>query len=111
MLSSYIRRKRGMPSVPTKAAPEAALPGAALPDMAPLEITSTFSQDPDHLDSHDLDVNMADSTLELGNTMLMDDLVEGTVTPPPCAASVPIPAELAKALKTSSRSPQEIYLT
>ncbi|CAI5703593.1 unnamed protein product [Peronospora effusa] len=49
---------------------------------------------------------MADSTFEFGNTMRMDDLGGGTVTPPPCATSVPIPAELAKAfekeLKASS---------
>ncbi|CAI5713866.1 unnamed protein product [Peronospora effusa] len=42
---------------------------------------------------------MADSTSEYGNAMRMDDLGGRTVTPPPCSASVPIPAELAKVCK------------
>ena len=46
--------------------------------------------------SHDFDVTMADSTFTFGNTMRMDDLGGGGVTPTSCAASVPIPEELAK---------------
>ena len=46
--------------------------------------------------SHDFDVTMADSTFTFGNTMRMDDLGGGAVTPPSCAASVPIPEDLAK---------------
>ena len=42
---------------------------------------------------------MADSTFTFGNTMRMDDLGGGAVTPPPCAASVPLPAELAQAIE------------
>ncbi|CAH0488122.1 unnamed protein product [Peronospora farinosa] len=42
---------------------------------------------------------MANSTFEFGNTMRMDDLGGGAVTPPPCAARVPIPVEIAKALE------------
>ena len=49
--------------------------------------------------SHDFDVTMADSTFTFGNTMRMDDLGGGGVTPTSCAASVPIPEELFKAIE------------
>ena len=95
LLSSYVRRKRAMPSVTSKAAPGAVPPATETPVSAP----STKPQDPDTMTSHDFDVTMADSTFTFGNTMRMDDLGGGDVTPPSCAASVPIPEELAKAIE------------
>ena len=50
------------------------------------------------LDTHSLDVTMAESTLAFGGTMCLDDLGGGAVTHPQCATSIPIPAELAKAI-------------
>uniref|UniRef100_M4BV95 Uncharacterized protein n=1 Tax=Hyaloperonospora arabidopsidis (strain Emoy2) TaxID=559515 RepID=M4BV95_HYAAE len=107
-LSSYVRRKRGIPSVPSKAVPCAVLSEARPQDSAPPDLRTPGSPESETLDSHDLDVTMADSTLTFGNTMRMDDLGGGAVSPPPCAASVPLPAELAQAIeedpKASSRN-------
>ena len=41
---------------------------------------------------------MAESTLAFGDTMRLDDLGSGAVTPPQCATSIPIPAKLTKAI-------------
>ena len=49
--------------------------------------------------SHDFDVTMADSTFTFSNTMRMNVLGGEDVTPPSCAATVPIPEELVKAIK------------
>ena len=73
-------------------------------DSAPPDIRSTGSPDSETLDSHDLDVTMADSTFTFGNTMHMDDLGGGDVTPPPCAASVPLPAQLAQAIEEEMKA-------
>ncbi|TDH73737.1 uncharacterized protein CCR75_003318 [Bremia lactucae] len=56
--------------------------------------------------SLDLDVTMVESTVTFGNTMRMGDLYGGSVTLPPCAASVPIPEELLRQSKKSSRPRQ-----
>ena len=98
LLASYVRRKRGVPSetidktlgtVPTAKEPRD--PGP--PDLPPMCPPESNRQRP-----QDLDVTMAESTVTFGNTMCLNDLNGGAVTPPPCAASVPIPADLAKAI-------------
>uniref|UniRef100_M4BSU7 Uncharacterized protein n=1 Tax=Hyaloperonospora arabidopsidis (strain Emoy2) TaxID=559515 RepID=M4BSU7_HYAAE len=99
LLLSYIRRKQGIPSVPSKAAPYAVPPGARQQDSAPPDIRPTGSPGIETLGSHDLDVTMAYSTSTFGNTMRMDDLGGGDFTPSPCAASVPLPAEISQAIK------------
>ena len=48
---------------------------------------------------------MAENTLAFGDTIRLDNLGGGSVTPPQCATSIPIPAELAKAVS------EEIELT
>ena len=58
--------------------------------------TCTF--DSDLVNTQSLDLTMAASSATLGHTMRLDDLGPGAVTPALCAASVPIPAELAKAI-------------
>ena len=58
-----------------------------------------FPNESDGQQSQDLDVSMAESTIEFEFTMCPHDLDEGVVTPPPCAASVPIPADLVKAIE------------
>ena len=40
--------------------------------------------------------------------MCLHDLDEGTVTPPPCAASVPIPPDLAKAIDKELKASYEL---
>ena len=47
---------------------------------------------------------MVDSTVEFGDTMCLHDLDEGAVTPPPCAASLTISADLAKAIDEELKS-------
>lgn len=83
----------------SKAALGAGSPAAGPPDLDPSDMPSTCSQDSDIVFSHDLDVTMAESTYAFKNTMHMDDLGGGAVTPPSCVASVPILAELAKAIE------------
>ena len=58
--------------------------------------TCTF--DSDLVNTQSLDLTMAASSATLGHTMRLDDLGPGAVTPALCAASVPIPAELAQAI-------------
>ena len=57
-----------------------------------------FPNESDGQQSQDLDASMAENTIAFGATMCLHDLDEGALTPPPCAASVPIPADLAKAI-------------
>ena len=90
--------------MPSKAAPCAVLPEASPQDSASPDIRPTGSPDSETLDSHDLDVNMADSTFTFGNTMYMDDLGGGAVTPLPCAASVSLPEELAQAIEVELKA-------
>ena len=91
LLSSYVRRKRVMPSVTSKPAPGAVPPATGSPVSAPSANPLQISKDPDTMTSHDFDVTMADSTFTFGNTMRMDDPGGGYVTTLSCAASVPIP--------------------
>ena len=95
LLSSYVRRKRAMPSVTSKAAPGAVPPATETPVSAPSTKPHSSAQDPDTMTSHDFDVTMAYSTFTFGNTMRMDDLGGGSITSPSRAASVPIPEDLA----------------
>ena len=49
---------------------------------------------------------MAENTLAFGDTIRLDNLGGGSVTPPQCATSIPIPAELANAIaKEIEQSP------
>ena len=57
------------------------------------------------LQTQDLDVMMVEIHVTFGHTMSLDDLGGGDVTPPPCATSVAISTELAKAIE------EEIYLS
>ena len=61
-------------------------------------------QDPDIWSFHDINVNMVDSTLTLGDTMRMDDLDGEAVTPFPCAASASITMDLAKAIEAELKA-------
>ena len=106
LLSSYVRRKWTMPSVTSKAAPRAVTPATETPVSIPLANPLSIAQDPDTMTSHDFDVTMADSAFTFVNIMRMDDLGGGAIMPPSCAASVPIPEELAKAIETSLKHPQ-----
>ena len=74
-------------------APSAVSPESGPQYSAPPDIRPTFSQDRETLDSLHRGVTMAESTFTFGNTMRMDDLGEGDVTPPLCVASVPLPAD------------------
>ena len=42
---------------------------------------------------------LEESTVTFGHTMYINDLDGGAVTPPPCAASVPLPVDLSKAIE------------
>ena len=88
-----------MPSVTSKAAPRAVTPATETPVSIPLANPLSIAQDPDTMTSHDFDVTMADSTFTFGNTMRMDDLGGGAARFPSCTVSVPIPKEIAKAIK------------
>ena len=99
LLSFYVRRKRTMPSVTSKAAPRAVPPATKTPASTPSAKTLSSAQDPDTMTSHNFDVTTADNTFTFVNTMRMDDRGGGNVTPPSCAASVPILEELAKAIE------------
>uniref|UniRef100_M4BU54 Uncharacterized protein n=1 Tax=Hyaloperonospora arabidopsidis (strain Emoy2) TaxID=559515 RepID=M4BU54_HYAAE len=66
-LSSYVRRKRGIKIVPSKAAPCTVPPEAGPQDSTPPDIRPTGSPDSETFNSHDLDVTMADSTFTFGN--------------------------------------------
>ena len=98
LLASYLRRKWGitgkLPEPPPRPVPFAAdhhPPG-------PSDLRSTCTQASNGLQSQDQNVSMAESTVAFGDTMCLHDLDEGAVTPPPGAASVPIPAYLAKVI-------------
>ena len=99
LLTSYILRKQGItcghPEPPPRTVPFAADPHSPVPS----ELPPTCLQGSKGQQSKDLDVSMAESTVAFGDTMCLHDLDKGTVTPPPCAVSVPIPAEQ---IKTSS---------
>ena len=41
--------------------------------------------------------------------MCLNDLCIGAVTPPPCSASVPIPTELAKAIKEELKASSDVF--
>ena len=43
-------------------------------------------------------MTMEESTVTFGNIMCLNEMNGGAVTPPSCAASVPIPSNLAKAI-------------
>ena len=90
--------------MPSKAAPCAVPPKAGPQDSALPDIRPTGSPDSETLEFHDLDVTMAESTFTFGNTVHMDDLGEGAVTPPPCAAIVTLTAELAQAIEDELRA-------
>ena len=110
LFASYIRRKRAIPSV-TSALPHDTVSMGAVPHVsAPSNLPPTCSRITDGQHPRDLDVTMAESTTTFSNTICVDDLVGGDVTPPPCSASVPIPANLAKAMRKNSKPRQEIYL-
>ena len=94
-----------MPSVTFKEAPGAVPPATKTPVSSPSTNPLPSSQDPDTLTSHDYDVNMADSTFTFKNTMHMDDLGGGAVTPPTAATSVPILVELAKDIEDEPKAP------
>ncbi|CAI5746254.1 unnamed protein product [Peronospora destructor] len=82
LLTSYVRRKRGISGV-TSESPAGAAPTAAVPhDPAPSGMPRTCPRDPDGLDTRNMDVTMAENTFSFGNTMCMDDLGGGAVTPP-----------------------------
>ena len=51
---------------------------------------------------------MAEITVALGATMCLQDLDEGSATPPPCAAGVPFPADLAKAIEEEFKASFEV---
>ena len=99
LLSSYVRRKRAMPSVTSKAAPGAVPFATETPVSASSAKPLSSAQDPGTMTSHDFDVTMADSTFTFGNTIRMDDPGGGYVTTPSCAASVPIPEERSKSIE------------
>ena len=99
LLASYVRRKRGVPSE-TIDKPLGTVPTAKEPrDPGPPDLPPMCPPESDRQRPQDLDVTMAESTVTFGNTMCLNDLNGGAVTPPPCAASVPIPADLAKAIE------------
>ena len=107
LLTSYIRRKRGVTNRPPEPSPRT-VPFATEPrSPSPSDLPQTGFQGSKGHQSHDFDVSMAESRVAFGTTMCLHDLDEGALTPPSCAASVPIPADLAKAieeeLKASSR--------
>ena len=79
-----------MPSVTSKAAPGAVPPATETPVSTPSANPLLLSQNPDTMTLHDFDVTMVNSTFTFGNTMRMDDLGGGNVTPLSCASSVPI---------------------
>ena len=83
----------------SKAAPGAVPSGVGPPDSDLFAKPLTSFQDHDTLTSHDCDVTMVESTYKFENAMYMVDLGGGAVTPPSGAASVPIPEELAQAIK------------
>ena len=96
LLASNIRSKRGITGGPSEPPPRT-VPLAAHPHSpGPSDLLPTFLKESDGQQSQDLDVSRAESTVAFGATMCLHDLDEGTVTPPPCAASVPIPAKLSK---------------
>uniref|UniRef100_M4C200 Uncharacterized protein n=1 Tax=Hyaloperonospora arabidopsidis (strain Emoy2) TaxID=559515 RepID=M4C200_HYAAE len=98
LLASYIYRKRGIASGTAKQPPRT-VPTAAEPrDPCPSDLPPPSSQESDGSQPQVLDVTMAERTVTFGNTMCLNDLDGGAITPPPCSASVPIPAELAKAI-------------
>ena len=111
LLSSYVRRKRAIPSVASKAAPGAVPFATETPVSASSAKPLSSAQDPGTMTSHDFDVTMANNTFAFVNTMRMDDLGGGAIMPFPCAVSVPIPEELAKAIETSLKHPQVPLLT
>ena len=72
---------------------------------------SVIAPAPVLLDTHSLDVTMAESNLAFGDTMRLDDLRGGVVTPPQCATSIPIPAELANAIAEEIEQSPSTQLT
>ena len=98
LLASYIRPKRGILSGPPEP-PPLKVPLAAEPRYpSPLDLPPTDHQKSEGQQSLDIDATMAESTVAFGKTMCLNDLDGGGITPPPFAASVRIPADLAKAI-------------
>ena len=107
--SSYIRHRRkrlaGCPPVDSKTT-HSEDQGPAIEQSA-----SVISPALVLLETHSLDVTMAESTLVFGDTMRLYGLGGGAVTPPQCATSIPIPAEMAKAIAEEIKQSPSTQLT
>uniref|UniRef100_A0AAV1U7U0 Uncharacterized protein n=1 Tax=Peronospora matthiolae TaxID=2874970 RepID=A0AAV1U7U0_9STRA len=106
--ASYVRRKRGVPSEPIDK-PLGTVPTAKEPrDPGPPDLPPMCPPESDGKLPQDLDVTMAESTVTFGNTMCLNDLNGGAVTPPIFAASVPVPADLAKAIEEELKASSKV---
>ena len=74
--------------------PASAVHPGPLPDSMP----PSCPRDSDNQHIQGVDVTMAESTITIGNTMCLDYLAGGGVTPPPFAGSVPFPVDVAKVI-------------
>ncbi|CAI5746378.1 unnamed protein product [Peronospora destructor] len=80
LLSSFVRRRRGFACECSDPSSGAVLIEAVPHVTPPSDVPPKCPQDPDLLDSHNLDVTTAESTFTFGNTMCIDDLGGGAVT-------------------------------